>query len=153
MKRISRWTALLIAVLLLCSCTKTDLTPTWEGTLPNTETAMTIAGCEASETTAMWHSKDGQDSQELVALMVPGSATVSLQGVEEENLTIVFVTPVEDGYQEYDLSEPIKEVDYCRQESPEEFVQYRFDTAYSFMLAVTTDSGTDRLILDFSREV
>nr|WP_317399007.1 hypothetical protein [uncultured Gemmiger sp.] len=146
--------AVLLVSVLLCACTKEETTPTWQTTLPNTGVALTISGGEVTESTTRLFPDDGtQNYWEEPLLTVPAVTTLTLEGVQEEDVRIAFVFAWDNCYRVYDTSEPIVKVDYTQLDSPEGTLQYRFDTSYCFIVTVTTEQGTDEFILDCRRDI
>lgn len=154
MKHRGRLTIAVLAVMvLLCGCKKQQPETTWQTILPNTGVSVELSGCEVSESTDIWYPEDGSPGQELCLLRVTDVPTLTWYHVTAENVEVAFVLPNEGGYQGYSTSKPIEKVDYCPQDAGEDSLQYRFDTAYSFIITVTTDQGTDRFLLDARRDI
>lgn len=147
-------TALLLALLCLCACTQQEMEPAWQTTLPNTGVTMSVAGGEVTEsTTLLYPPEDGSSPQEVCLLTVPAVTTLTWDGVQSENVTIGFAYAWETSYKDYRTSEPIEKVDYLPLDSDDGTLCYRFDTAYSFLITVTTDQGTDQFVLDCRRDI
>lgn len=144
----------LLITLLLGGCTQKETEPSWQTTLPNTGVVLTIAGGTVEQTTTELFPDDGtQNSWEEPLLSIPAVPTLTLEGAQAENVQIAFVYAWEDSYRVYNTSTPIEKVDYCPLDSEQGTVRYRFDTAYSFIITITTEQGTDEFILDCRRDI
>lgn len=148
-------TVLLLALFCLCACTQQEPEPTWQTTLPNTGVTLSIAGGEVTvSTTQLYPTVDGSAPPEEVCLLsVPAVATLTWEGVQAENVKIGFAYAWDTAYKDYRTSEPIEKVDYVPLDAEEDSLCYRIDTAYSFLITVTTDQGTDRFVLDCRRDI
>lgn len=148
-------TALLLAVFCLCACTQQEEEPVWQTTLPNTGVTLSIAGGEVTEsTTLLYPPVDGSvPPVEVCLLSVPAVATLTWEGVQADDVQIGFAYAWDAAYKDYRTSEPIEKVDYVPLDAEEGSLSYRFDTAYSFLITVTTDQGTDQFVLDCRREI
>ncbi len=146
--------SVLLPAVFLCGCKKQEPEVTWQTTLPNTGVTMTVAGGEVTQSTTLLYPDDGtQNCWEEPLLTVPAVPTLTWEGVEPEDVQIVFVFAWDNCYRVYKTSSPIDKVDYCLEDSEPGTVRYRFDTSYCFMITVTTEQGSDEFILDCRRDI
>lgn len=148
-------TSVLLVLAFLCACTQRETEPTWQTTLPNTGVTLSVAGGDVTEsTTLLYPPVDGSAPPEEVCLLsVPAVATLTWEGVQAENVTVGFAYAWDEAYKDYRTSEPIEKVDYVPLDAEEGSLCYRFDTAYSFLITVTTEQGTDHFVLDCRRDI
>ena len=148
-------TSVLLLLVLLCACTPQETEPAWQTTLPNTGVQLSVSGGTVTESiTLLYPPVVGSAPPEDVCLLsVPAVATLTWEGVQPENVTVGFAYAWDESYKDYRTSEPIKKVDYLPLDAEEGSLCYRFDTAYSFLITVTTEQGTDRFVLDCRRDI
>lgn len=142
-----------LVVALLCGCAEKASEQTRQTTLANSGVTLTVSGREVSESTATWFSRDSSVSREVCLFTAPDITTIDFGNISADAVTVDFVWPIPGGYMEYDLGDPIEKVDYCPLDTEEGTLRYRFDTAYSFCITITTEQGTDWVLLDCCREV
>lgn len=146
--------AVLAMVSVLSACKKQTTETAWKTTLPNTGVTMTVDGGEVMQSTTLLYPDDGtSDAWEEPLLTIPAVATLTWEGIQPEDLQIAFVYAWDGCYRVYDTSSPIDRVDYRLLESESDTLRYRFDTAYCFIITVTTQQGTDEFILDCRRDI
>lgn len=146
---------LLCLLLLLTGCQpKTDTTPVWQAVLPATGVQAALANCTVEEGTAFYRAEDGTE-QAAALLRAEGIPILTLCGGESGPLTVEveFAKPLEEGVYGQDVSTPMYKLDYRLDVQDDGTLQYRFDTVYSFYVTVTTDAGSDALVLLCHREV
>lgn len=153
MKRTACLAVLAFAALWMTGCGRESTEPTWTGTLENTGVSMTAWGGAVSESAATLYPEEGSEGEELLLLTAEDVVTLSWEEVQPEDIAIAFVRPEDGSYREYSESDPIEKVDYVPLETEESSLQYRFDTAYSFVITVTTEQGTDRILLEVHRKI
>ena len=153
MKHWLQLTALLLVLAVLVSCAKAEETPAWQGTLPNSGVVMTVSGGEVAESETFWCPDNRRHWQETCLLTAPHSVTLTWQGVSPEQVSIAFANPDRDGFVPETDSDLIEKVDYTPCVTADGALQYRIDTAYCFIITVSTERGTDFFLLDCRREI
>lgn len=145
---------LAVAALFLVSCRRSNPTPTWEGVLENSGAALKISGAEVMDSITTMYPDDGSDNSWEVRLLTASDVpTLTWENTEAVEVTIAFAYAWDNCYRIYNTSEPIEKVDYVPLDTEEGSLCYRFDTAYSFLITVTTEQGTDQFVLDCRRDI
>lgn len=142
-----------LVMTLLCGCMQKEPKQTKEIPLTNSGITLTVSSQEVSQSAATWYSRDTSVSRDAYLITAPGITTIAFGDAAAEEVTVDFVWSIPGGYMEYDLGEPIEKVDYTPLDSDDGVLRYRFDTAYLFCITITTEQGTDLVILDCCREV
>lgn len=153
MKRMACLAAGVFAVVMLAGCGQESSAPVWTGTLENTGVVMTVTGASVAESTAFWYQDEDSDGEELLLLTAEDVVKLCWQGLQPENVEVAFATPDEGVYYADSEYDTIEKVDYVPLDGEEGVLAYRFDTAYSFIVTVTTEQGTDRFLLDARRDI
>lgn len=145
---------LAVTVLFLVSCRRSDPAPTWEGTLEKSGAVLTISGAEVTDSVTTMYPDDGANNTwEVRLLTVSDAPTLTWANTDSAEVTIAFAYAWDNCYRMYNTSEPIERVDYVPLDAEEGSLCYRFDTAYSFLITVTTEQGTDQFVLDCRRDI
>ncbi len=142
----------IVLALLLCACVGGGgKAVVWQEVLPQSDVELSVSGCELEAGDTLYTPPDSDAPVSVLLLRADDIALLTLDGDAE--MQIAFASPKEDGYGLYTKTTPIEKVDYVPLTGEEGQQQYRFDTAYCFVVTVTTEAGTDTLILDCRREV
>lgn len=143
---------LILLTLALCACTPgTGESVVWQDILPQSGVELAVSGCglEVKETDLT--RPEEENPQSVMLLCADDAALLTLDA--EAEVKIAFASPKETGYALYTKTTPIEKVDYVPLTEEDGRQCYRFDTAYSFVLTVESESGTDTLVLDCRREI
>lgn len=135
-----------------CAAGAADEAPVWQTKTVDGGT-ISISGCTVSgeETVQYRHFPDRVEcfDRQLLHLTGKSAPTVTLTGVEESDVTVLFVEHADDGIWERYVPHVAEEkLDYVLTRGDDGTLQYRLDTVYSYGLAV----GWELWILDVSRE-
>lgn len=148
---------LLFCLLALSGCAAKTAAgePVWEGKLPQTGVQMTLAGCTLVSEEPVYYATDRLDTEywvEKPALQTEGIPFVTLQGVEPQQVELRFVENIDYLYLYYDKVMPQPELDYILTQTSDGSLQYRLDTVYNYEFVVTTEDGTDTMIVTCHRD-
>lgn len=150
------WLApLCLVVLGGCAATTVDTTPVWSEQLPETGVTMDLSNCELLSTDPVdytWDSDSGDPWIKKPALQTKGVPVVTLRGVSAEDVELRFVENIDTLYVYYDKMMPQIKLDYICTEQQDGSLQYRLDTVYNFEFVVTTQEGTDTMIVVCQRD-
>lgn len=141
----------MLGLLAGCAAGADDAGPAWQTELDD-GSAISISGCTVSEETVQFRyffdRKECFDRQ-LLHLTGKAAPTVTLTGVEESAVTLLFVEYADDGiWQTYTPRAPVEKLDYVLTRGEDGTLQYRLDTVYSYGLAI----GYKLWLLDVTRE-
>ena len=137
-----------------CAPAEVDTTPVWQQDLPVTGVQMELSNCTllSEEPVAYTTERNtGDDWTERPALQTEGVPVVTLYGVEQDQVELRYVENIDYLYLYYDRMMPQIDLDYILTEV-DGGLQYRLDTVYNFEFVVTTEAGTDTMIVICSRE-
>ena len=137
-----------------CAPAEVDTTPFWQQDLPVTGVQMELSNCTllSEEPVAYTTARNnGDDWTERPALQTEGVPVVTLYGVEPDQVELRYVENIDYLYLYYDRMMPQIDLDYILTEV-DGGLQYRLDTVYNFEFVVTTEAGTDTMIVICSRE-
>lgn len=150
------WLALLcLLVLGGCHAAEVDATPVWSEQLPETGVTMELSNCELLGADPVDYTVDrdsGDPWVEKPALQTKGIPVVTLRGVSAEEVELRFVENIDTLYVYYDKMMPQVKLDYVCTEQPDGSLQYRLDTVYNYEFIVTTQQGTDTMIVTCQRD-
>lgn len=142
-----------LLMVLLCGCMSKEPRQTREISLTNSGVTLRVSSRQVSESATTWFSRDTSVSRDAYLITSPDITTIAFDNACADEVTVEFVWSIDNGYMEYDLGEPIEKVDYTPVDAEDGVLTYRFDTAYLFCITVTTEQGTDLIILDCCREI
>ncbi|WP_295425286.1 hypothetical protein [uncultured Subdoligranulum sp.] len=137
-----------------CAPAEVDTTPVWQQDLPVTGVQMELSNCTLLSEEPVAYTTDrnkGDDWTERPALQTEGVPVVTLYGVEPDQVELRYVENIDYLYLYYDRMMPQIDLDYILTEV-DGGLQYRLDTVYNFEFVVTTEAGTDTMIVICSRE-
>lgn len=137
-----------------CAPAEVDTTPVWQQDLPVTGVQMELSNCTLLSEEPVAYTTDrnnGDDWMERPALQTEGVPVVTLYGVEPDQVELRYVENIDYLYLYYDRMMPQIDLDYILTEV-DGGLQYRLDTVYNFEFVVTTEAGTDTMIVICSRE-
>ena len=137
-----------------CAPAEVDTTPVWQQDLPVTGVQMELSNCTLLSEEPVAYTTDrsnGDDWAERPALQTEGVPVVTLYGVEPDQVELRYVENIDYLYLYYDRMMPQIDLDYILTEV-DGGLQYRLDTVYNFEFVVTTEAGTDTMIVICSRE-
>lgn len=146
---------LCLVVLGGCASTPVDTTPVWQQQLPETGVEMEVSNCTLLGEESVYYALERTNSDEWVersALQTEGVPVVTLRGVEPEQVELRFVENIDTLYLYYDKVMPQQDLDYIVTEPEDGTLQYRLDTVYNYEFVVTTQSGTDTMIVTCQRD-
>ena len=151
-----KWCYFLPVLLLLTGCAsqKIDTTPVWQETLPNTGVEMQLSNCILLNTYHVDYAESRENSDQVVnrdALNTQGVPVITLYGVPEGQVELRFVENISYLYLYYDKMMPQPDLDYVLTELEDGGLQYRLDTVYTFDFVITTQDGTDSMIVTCQR--
>ncbi len=138
-----------------CASAPVDTTPVWQQTLPQTGVQMELSNCTLLSDEPVDYTTDrdsGDPWTERPALQTEGVPVVTLYGVEPEQVELRYVENIDYLYLYYDKMMPQIDLDYILTELDGGGLQYRLDTVYNFEFVVTTEKGTDTMIVTCSRD-
>ncbi|EFB76725.1 hypothetical protein SUBVAR_05105 [Subdoligranulum variabile DSM 15176] len=138
-----------------CSQAEVDTTPVWSQQLPQTGVRMELSNCELLGTEAVDYTLDRDSRDPWVkkpALQTKGIPVVTLQGASQDEVELRFVENIDTLYLYYDKMMPQVDLDYIVTELDDGSLQYRLDTVYNFEFVVTTENGTDTMIVTCQRD-
>lgn len=140
----------LLCMLFLTGCTgKENTEPVWEQQLPETGVKMEVSNCEIVSDEPVYYTTDREDIGHWVqmpAIQAQGTPVVTLYGVRAEQVELRFAENIDWLYLYYDKMLPQPDLDYIMTEL-EDGVRYRLDTIYNYEFIVTTDTGTDNMLV------
>lgn len=137
-----------------CAPAEVDTTPVWQQDLPVTGVQMELSNCTLLSEEPVAYTTDrnnGDDWTERPALQTEGVPVVTLYGVEQDQVELRYVENIDYLYLYYDRMMPQIDLDYILTEV-DGGLQYRLDTVYNFEFVITTEAGTDTMIVICSRE-
>lgn len=148
---------LLSVCLLLAGCTSqnVDTTPVWQQALPQTGVQMEVSNCTLENSGPVYYAMDRVDTDywtEKTAVQVEGVPVVTLYGVDPEEVELRFVENVSYLYIYYDKVMPQPDLDYVLTETDDGALQYRLDTVYNYEFVITTEQGTDSMMVICHRD-
>lgn len=146
---------LCLVVLGGCASTPVDTTPVWQQQLPETGVEMEVSNCTLLGEESVYYALERANSDEWVersALQTEGVPVVTLRGVEPEQVELRFVENIDTLYLYYDKVMPQQDLDYIVTEPEDGTLQYRLDTVYNYEFVVTTQSGSDTMIVTCQRD-
>lgn len=146
---------LCLVVLGGCASAPVDTTPVWQQQLPETGVEMEVSNCTLLGEESVYYALERTNSDEWVersALQTEGVPVVTLRGVEPEQVELRFVENIDTLYLYYDKVMPQQDLDYIVTEPEDGTLQYRLDTVYNYEFVVTTQSGTDTMIVTCQRD-
>lgn len=152
------WGFLAVGVLLLTGCTTraVDATPVWQQTLPETGAEMTVSNCTLLSDESVYYAMSRDDTSDLwdekPALQVEGIPVVTLQGVTSDQVELRFAENVDYLYLYYDKVMPQEGLDYIFTEQADGSLQYRLDTVYNYEFRITTEEGSNTILLICKRD-
>lgn len=138
-----------------CASTRVDTTPVWQQQLPETGVEMEVSNCTLLGEDPVYYALERSDSDEWIerpALQTEGVPVVTLRGVEPEQVELRFVENIDTLYLYYDKVMPQQDLDYIVTEPEDGTLQYRLDTVYNYEFVVTTQNGTDTMIVTCQRD-
>ena len=138
-----------------CASAPVDTTPVWQQRLPQTVVQMELSNCRLLSDEPVDYTTDrdsGDPWTERPALQTEGVPVVTLYGVEPEQVELRYVENIDYLYLYYDKMMPQIDLDYILTELDGGGLQYRLDTVYNFEFVVTTEKGTDTMIVTCSRD-
>lgn len=146
-----------LCLLVLGGCTagKVDTTPVWSEQLPETGVMMELSNCELLSADPVDYTMDRDSGDPWIqkpALQTEGVPVVTLHGVSAEEVELRFVENIDTLYIYYDKMMPQIKLDYICTEQPDGSLQYRLDTVYNYEFVVTTQEGTDTMIVTCQRD-
>lgn len=146
-----------LCLLILSSCAPTQEPDArvWEGELPQTGVRMTLGGCTLVSEDPVYYATDRLDVEywtEKPALQTEGVPVVTLYGAEPEEVELRFVENIDYLYLYYDKVMPQPELDYILTQGSDGSLRYRLDTVYNYEFVVTTEDGTDTMIVTCHRD-
>ena len=135
-----------------CAAGAADEAPVWQTETENGGT-VSISGCTVSgEETVVFLYYPGDPvprDRQLLHLTGKSAPTVTLTGVDESTVTLLFVEPADDGtWVGYVPHIPEEKLDYVFTRGEDGTLQYRLDTVYIYGLAI----GNEIWLLDVTRE-
>ena len=138
-------TGLLLALdLLLAGCQ--DQSCTLETTLESGQT-LQFSGCPVTEQTTEYRlTKDAATAETARLFVAEGRPTLSIAGAKEEDLTVRFAKPLEDGYCLYEPNTVMPKLDY-RATQDGDTLNIRLRTVYNYVITVQTDAGSEYFLV------
>lgn len=155
MKNLLYLLPLCLVVLGRCASAPVDTTPVWQQQLPETGVEMEVSNCTLLGEEPVYYTLDRDSADPWVerpALQTEGVPVVTLRGVEPEQVELRFVENIDTLYLYYDKVMPQQDLDYIVTEPEDGTLQYRLDTVYNYEFVVTTQSGTDTMIVTCQRD-
>lgn len=146
---------LCLTLLVGCGPAEVDTTPVWSQQLPETGVQMELSNCELLGTDAVDYTLDRDSSDpwtQKPALQTKGIPVVTLRGISQEEVELRFVENIDTLYLYYDKVMPQEDLDYIVTELDDGSLQYRLDTVYNFEFVITTQEGTDTMIVTCQRD-
>ena len=142
----------IVLSLLLCACAQGGAEKAvWQDTLPQSGVELSVSGCELTVGYTWYAPPDGDAPVSVLLLCADDAPLLTLD--ENADMQIAFASPYEDRYGLYTMTTPIEKVDYVPLSEKTGQKNFRFDTAYCFVVSISTEQGTDTLILDCRRDV
>ena len=147
--------ALLAGTCLLAGCSTVyqqniDSTPIWQEDLAETGVHTEVSNAELLNTDPIKYSETrgtaGSYLLDRTAVMVKGQPVVTFYGVTAEDIKFVFLENIDFVYVDYDHTLPVQKIDYLRTDG-DGWVSYKLDTYYNYEFTITTDDGTDSVIV------
>lgn len=151
MKRFCAAAAVLLAAA-LCGCAqKVDMTPIWEGDLPNTGVHMAVSNAELLNTILVPYAPTREEAFQnhltaMPSVQAEGQPVVTFYGVTAEDISLVYLESIDTLYVDYDRVKPQEKLDYVVTETADS-VSYKLDTAYNFVFTVKTEAGEDQYLV------
>ncbi|MDD4850719.1 MAG: hypothetical protein PHO10_08470 [Gemmiger sp.] len=120
---------------------------TWQGTLAATGAAVALSGSGAAAQVLPLYTKERTLLVEDVTFVqADAQADITFTGVAADAITLDFAAPYEAGRLYYPYATPTEKIDY-RVETGADATVYHLDTYYDYVFTVTTDAGTDYLMV------
>lgn len=138
-----------------CAAARVDTTPVWQQQLPETGVEMEVSNCTLLGEEPVYYTLDRDSTDpwtERPALQTEGVPVVTLRGVEPKQVELRFVENIDTLYLYYDKVMPQQDLDYIVTEPESGTLQYRLDTVYNYEFVVTTQQGTDTMIVTCRRD-
>lgn len=138
-----------------CASRTVDTTPVWQQQLPQTGVQMELSNCTLVDDEPVYYAMDRDDEKwlERPALKAEGTPVVTLRGVDAEQVELRFSENVDFLYLYYDKVMPQQDLDYILTVQEDGSLQYRLDTVYNFEFVITTDNGTDDILVICQRDI
>lgn len=150
MKR--RFLCLAAAMMLLTACgAPQDTDPTLQLTLPETGVPAAFYGCAVAEETTDFQMDTAQTPETAALYAADGRPDLYLSGVTAEEVEVRFAEPCDTGMRLYTLNTPVEKLDYTLT-GEEDGVSIHFKTVYYYLITVTTDAGTDHVVVSTALE-
>lgn len=147
-----RFFALLAALCLLAGCAAgaDNEAPVWQTELTDGGTLSISGGTVREETTDfMYTASDVLASLPFLHISGKNAPTLTLTGVEENTVALIFIEPVgENRWIHYLTCEPLEKLDYVVTRDSDGTLRYRLDTACRYGLL----AGGEWFMLDITRE-
>lgn len=150
---IKRVLCVILTVVVLCACSpRAEDRETWQTTLPASGVTLDASGHGLETQQTRYYERRSSKPQNLCLIRADDVVLLTLDA--DAQVEFAFASPQGDSYRAYNETTPIEKVDYVPLQAEDDQKQvYRVDTAYSFLLTITSDAGTDVLLLDCRREI
>lgn len=139
--------ALLLALLTLAGCAPAESAPTLETTLESIQVPVAFSGCPVAEQSTSFSTAENATPETARLFAAQGCPAVTLSGVAEEDVTVRFAKPQEEGgYTFFEPNTVMPKLDY-RATQGEDALTLQLRTVYNYVITVDTDTGSEYFLV------